>query len=229
MAATILIVDDEPNIRRMLGSLLRAEGYRTREAGTGRGAVAEVQGEEPDAVLMDLYMGEGDSGLDVLPRIKEAAPDLPVVMMSGRASLADAVKATRLGAFHFIEKPLSPEAVLLTLGSALELRKTRELNRALRAELGDGEEMVGQSAAVDRVRQMIERVAPTDARVLITGESGTGKEVAASAIHRLSRRVAGPLVKLNCAAIPRDLVESEMFGHERGAFTGAVDRRRGRF
>jgi two-component system nitrogen regulation response regulator NtrX len=229
MAATILIVDDEPNIRRMLGSLLRAEGYRTREAGTGRGAVAEVQGEEPDAVLMDLYMGEGDSGLDVLPRIKEAAPDLPVVMMSGRASLADAVKATRLGAFHFIEKPLSPEAVLLTLGSALELRKTRELNRALRAELGDGEEMVGQSAAVDRVRQMIGRVAPTDARVLITGESGTGKEVAASAIHRLSHRAAGPLVKLNCAAIPRDLVESEMFGHERGAFTGAVDRRRGRF
>ncbi|HEU0301144.1 MAG TPA: sigma-54 dependent transcriptional regulator [Longimicrobium sp.] len=228
MSSTVLIVDDEPNIRRMLGSLLRAEGYRTREASSARGALAEVHGEEPDAVLMDLYM-DGDSGLDALPRLREAAPHLPVIMMSGRASLGDAVKATRLGAFHFIEKPLTPEAVLLTLGSALELRRTRELNRALQEELGDGQEMVGRSAAVEKVREMIARIAPTDARVLITGESGTGKEVAASAIHRLSHRARGPFIKLNCAAIPRDLVESEMFGHERGAFTGATERRRGRF
>ena len=229
MSSTILIVDDEPNIRRMLGSLLRAEGYRVREAGSARGALAEVQTEQPDAVLMDLYMEGAETGLDALPRLKEAAPDLPVVMMSGRASLSDAVKATRLGAFHFIEKPLTPEAVLLTLASALELRKARELNRSLLEELGDGEELVGRSPAIERVRQMIDRVAPTDARVLITGESGTGKEVAASLIHRQSQRSAGPFVKLNCAAIPRDLVESEMFGHERGAFTGATDRRRGRF
>jgi two-component system, NtrC family, nitrogen regulation response regulator NtrX len=229
MPSTVLIVDDEPNIRRMLGSLLRAEGYRTREAGSALGALAEVQGEEPDAVLMDLYMDGGETGLDALPRLREAAPDLPVIMMSGRASLSDAVKATRLGAFHFIEKPLTPEAVLLTLGSALELRKARELNRSLLEELGDGEEMVGRSPVVEKVRQMIERVAPTDARVLLTGESGTGKEVAAAAIHRLSHRANGPFVKLNCAAIPRDLVESEMFGHEKGAFTGATDRRRGRF
>ncbi|HEX8395061.1 MAG TPA: sigma-54 dependent transcriptional regulator, partial [Longimicrobium sp.] len=228
MPASILIVDDEANIRRMLGSLLRAEGYRTREAGSGLGALAEVQAEEPDAVLMDLYMGS-ESGLDALPRLREAAPELPVIMMSGRASLSDAVKATRLGAFHFIEKPLSPEAVLLTLGSALELRKARDLNRALREELGDRDEMVGRSPGVERVRQMIARVAPTDARVLITGESGTGKEVAASAIHYGSARAGGPFVKLNCAAIPKDLVESEMFGHERGAFTGATERRRGRF
>ncbi|HYW11536.1 MAG TPA: sigma-54 dependent transcriptional regulator [Longimicrobium sp.] len=229
MPSTVLIVDDEPNIRRMLGSLLRAEGYRTREAGSALGALSEVQSEEPDAVLMDLYMEGGETGLDALPRLREAAPDLPVIMMSGRASLSDAVKATRLGAFHFIEKPLTPEAVLLTLGSALELRKARELNRSLMEELGDPDEMVGRSPDVDKVRQMIERVAPTDARVLITGESGTGKEVAASAIHRQSRRAAGPFIKLNCAAIPRDLVESEMFGHEKGAFTGAHDRRRGRF
>ena len=229
MSSTVLIVDDEPNIRRMLGSLLRAEGYRTREAGSALGALAEVQGEEPDAVLMDLYMEGAETGLDALPRLREAAPDLPVIMMSGRASLSDAVRATRLGAFHFIEKPLTPEAVLLTLGSALELRKARELNRSLMEALGDGEEMVGRSPDVERVRQMIERVAPTDARVLITGESGTGKEVAASAIHRLSQRAAGPFIKLNCAAIPRDLVESEMFGHEKGSFTGATDRRRGRF
>jgi two-component system nitrogen regulation response regulator NtrX len=229
MPSTVLIVDDEPNIRRMLGSLLRSEGYRTREAGSALGALSEVQGEEPDAVLMDLYMEGGETGLDALPRLREAAPDLPVIMMSGRASLSDAVKATRLGAFHFIEKPLTPEAVLLTLSSALELRKARDLNRSLMEELGDADEMVGRSPDVEKVRQMIERVAPTDARVLITGESGTGKEVAASAIHRQSRRAAGPFIKLNCAAIPKDLVESEMFGHERGAFTGAHDRRRGRF
>ena len=225
---TVLIVDDEPNIRRMLGALLRAEGFRTREAGSGTGALAEVRAEAPDAVLMDLYMDDG-TGLDALPKLLDAAPDLPVVMMSGRATLSDAVKATRLGAFHFIEKPLSPEAVLLTLRSALELRKTREINRALRAELGDGEEMVGRSPGVEQVRALIARVAPTDARVLITGESGTGKEVAANLIHSQSARSAGPYIRLNCAAIPRDLVESELFGHEKGAFTGATERRRGRF
>ena len=226
--STVLIVDDEPNIRRMLGSLLRAEGFQTREAGTGRGALAEVMAEEPDVVLMDLYMPE-ETGLDVLPRIQQAAPGLPVVMMSGKASLSDAVRATRLGAFHFIEKPLTPEAVLVTLRSALELRRARELNRALREELGEGDEMVGRSPAMEAVRALIERVAGTGAPVLVTGESGTGKELAAAAIHRLSRRAEGPFVRVNCAAIPRDLVESELFGHEKGAFTGATERRRGRF
>ncbi|HYJ78108.1 MAG TPA: sigma-54 dependent transcriptional regulator [Longimicrobiaceae bacterium] len=228
MADSILIVDDEPNLRRMLGALLRAEGYRTREAGSGRGALAEVLAEEPDAVLMDLYMDE-EGGLQALPKLLAAVPDLPVVMMSGRATLSDAVQATRLGAFHFIEKPLSPEAVLLTLRSALELRRTREANRALRAELAGSDEMVGRSPALQAVRDLIARVAPTDARVLLTGESGTGKEVAASLIHSRSRRAQGPYVRLNCAAIPRDLVESELFGHERGSFTGATERRRGRF
>jgi two-component system nitrogen regulation response regulator NtrX len=226
--SSVLIVDDEPNIRRMLGSLLRAEGFKVREAGSGKGALAEVLAEEPDAVLMDLYMAD-ETGLDALPRLKEAAPDLPVVMMSGKASLSDAVRATKLGAFHFIEKPLTPEAVLLTLRSALELRQARELNRALREELGEDREMVGRSPAMEAVRGVIARVAPTDARVLLTGESGTGKEVAASAIHRMSPRAGGPLVRVNCAAIPRDLVESELFGHERGAFTGATERRRGKF
>src|SRR5688500_100414 len=195
MPSSILIVDDEPNIRRMLGSLLRAEGYQTREAPNARAALTEVQSEEPDAVLMDLYM-DGETGLDALPRLREAAPHLPVIMMSGRASLGDAVEATKLGAYHFIEKPLTPEAVLLTLASALELRQAREINRTLLEDLGDGEEMVGRSPAVERVREMIARIAPTDARVLITGESGTGKEVAASAIHRGSQRVKGPYIKL---------------------------------
>ncbi|MFL5528708.1 MAG: sigma-54 dependent transcriptional regulator, partial [Gemmatimonadaceae bacterium] len=146
-----------------------------------------------------------------------------------RAGLADAVKATKLGAFNFLEKPLTPEGVLLAVSSALELRQTRRVARALRAELGFAGQMVGTSAAMDTVRQMIARVAPTDARVLITGESGTGKELVASAIHDASPRRDKPFVRVNCAAIPRDLVESEMFGHERGAFTGATQMRIGRF
>ncbi|HEX9310119.1 MAG TPA: sigma-54 dependent transcriptional regulator, partial [Gemmatimonadaceae bacterium] len=164
-----------------------------------------------------------------LGRLRDVAPDLPVIMMSGRAGLADAVKATKLGAFNFLEKPLTPEGVLLAVSSALELRQTRRVARALRAELGFGGQMVGKSSAMNAVRQMIARVAPTDARVLITGESGTGKELVASAIHDASARREKPFVRVNCAAIPRDLVESEMFGHERGAFTGATQMRVGRF
>jgi two-component system, NtrC family, nitrogen regulation response regulator NtrX len=228
MAASVLIVDDEANIRRMLASLLRAEGYRARDAGSGRGALLEVRTREPDAILLDLYL-DGESGLDLLPRLRDAAPDVPVVMMSGRASLSDAVRATRLGAFHFLEKPLAPEAVLLALASALELRRARELARALREDREGAEVLVGQSPPIERLRETIRKVAPTEARVLITGESGTGKEVAASLIHRGSARADGPLVRLNCAAIPRELIESELFGHERGAFTGATERRRGRF
>jgi two-component system nitrogen regulation response regulator NtrX len=170
-----------------------------------------------------------DDGLRALEVIREAAPDVPVVMMSGRAGLSDAVKATKLGAFHFLEKPLTPEGVLLTLRSAIELRRARLEARALREDLGPAGTMVGRSEAMAEVRELIARVAPTDARVLIMGESGTGKELVASAIHRESARADQPFVRVNCAAIPRDLVESEMFGHERGAFTGATDRRIGRF
>jgi two-component system, NtrC family, nitrogen regulation response regulator NtrX len=227
--ADILIIDDEPNIRRMVGALLSAEGFSAREAPDGARGVAAALEREPDAVLLDLMMPGELDGMAALERLRGALPDVPVVMMSGRAGLADAVKATKLGAFHFLEKPLTPESVLLTLRSALELRNARELNRALRAELGDSEEMVGQSPGIERVREMIRRVAGTDARVLITGESGTGKEVAANLLHAGSKRAGGPYVRLNCAAIPRDLVESEMFGHEKGAFTGATERRRGRF
>ena len=175
-------------------------------------------------------MMPGDlDGMATLARLRDVAPDLPVIMMSGRAGLADAVKATKLGAFNFLEKPLTPEGVLLAVASALELRQTRRVARALRAELGFTGEMVGKSEAMAVVRQMIARVAPTDARVLITGESGTGKELVASAIHDKSPRREKPFVRVNCAAIPRDLVESEMFGHERGAFTGATQTRIGRF
>ena len=224
----LLIVDDEGNIRRALRALLESEGHHVREAGSAEDALDEATARSPDVVLLDLALPRM-SGLEVLPLIQEAAPACAVVMMSGQASLADAVEATRLGAFHFIEKPLSPEAVLLTVRGAGEVVRARDLTRALREELGPEAELVGESPPMERVRTLIRKVAPTEARVLISGESGTGKELAATAIHGLSPRRAGPFIRVNSAAIPRDLVESEMFGHEKGAFTGATARRRGRF
>jgi two-component system nitrogen regulation response regulator NtrX len=226
--AAILVVDDESNIRRMVARVLEAEGHRAREAGDGRAAIAAIEEEEPEVVLLDLAMPELD-GLATLRIVRERWPELPVVMMSGRATLGDAVQATKLGAFHFIEKPLNPEALLLTVRGALELRRARELSRALVAELGGDQQMIGSSPVMRGIRELIRQVAPTDARVLITGESGTGKELVAAALHAQSRRADGPFVRVNSAAIPRELVESEMFGHEKGAFTGATERRRGRF
>src|SRR5207253_6953139 len=195
----------------------------------GTAAIAAVERETPDAVLLDLMMPGGPDGLTVLEQLKQIAPDVPVIMMSGKANLADAVRATKLGAFQFLEKPLTPEGVLTTLRAALELSRTLAENRRLHEALGHGDPLVGVSKAMEDVRGMIARVAPTEARVLITGESGTGKELVASAIHRQSARAAKPFVCVNSAAIPKDLVESEMFGHERGAFTGATERRQGRF
>ncbi len=227
--ASILIVDDEPNIRRMVGALLTSEGYEVRDAADGATGLARVGESCPDAVLLDLMMPGELDGLATLERLREQVPDVPVIMMSGKAGLSDAVKATKLGAFNFLEKPLTPEGVLLALASALELRRVRREARALREDLGLSGEMIGSSPAMDHVRALIARVAPTDARVLITGESGTGKELVAAAIHFGSARKDRPFVRVNCAAIPRDLVESEMFGHEKGAFTGATERRIGRF
>jgi two-component system nitrogen regulation response regulator NtrX len=226
---SVLIIDDEPNIRRMVGALLSAEGYEVRDAPDGATGLARAAETDPDVLLLDLMMPGELDGMATLARMRETLPDVPVVMMSGRAGLSDAVRATKLGAFNFLEKPLSPEGVLLALSSALELRQARREAKVLRADLGLSGEMIGDSAAMAQVRTMIGRVAPSDARVLITGESGTGKELVAAAIHAGSTRRDRPFVRVNCAAIPRDLVESEMFGHERGAFTGATDRRIGRF
>ncbi|MGQ0767180.1 MAG: sigma-54-dependent transcriptional regulator [Gemmatimonadota bacterium] len=225
---SILIVDDEPNIRRMLAALLGAEGYEVREAHGGKAALASLD-VEPDVALVDLMMPGDLDGLETLTALRNRFPDLPVVMMSGRAGLSDAVQATRLGAFNFLEKPLTPEGVLLTLSAALELRTARREARELRADLGLSGEMIGESTPMQELRALIARVAPTDSRVLISGESGTGKELVAAAIHLASPRRDRPFIRVNCAAIPRDLVESEMFGHERGAFTGASERRTGRF
>jgi two-component system nitrogen regulation response regulator NtrX len=229
MTARILIVDDEANIRRMLGALLRAEGFEVTEAQGGTAALLQLDELRPDLVVLDLIMQPGPNGLETLGRLKERDPTLPVIMMSGKAQLHDAVQAIKQGAFQFLEKPLTPEAVLVTVRSALELTRAQAENRALKSQLQPPPDMVGTSAAMNKVRELIAQVAPTDARVLILGESGTGKELVAHAIHHASRRASRPFITVNCAAIPRDLVESEMFGHEKGAFTGAIDRRLGRF
>ena len=229
MSPRILLVDDEVNIRKMVAALLESEGFETLEAPNGQAALALVAEDTPDAVLLDLMMPPGQDGLATLEQLKKRVPHVPVVMMSGKANLADAVRATKLGAFQFLEKPLTPEGVLVALRGALELGRTLAENRRLHEQLGHADPLVGTSIAMDELRAMIARVAPTESRVLITGESGTGKELVASAIHRQSTRASKPFVTVNSAAIPRDLVESEMFGHERGAFTGATERRQGRF
>jgi two-component system nitrogen regulation response regulator NtrX len=226
---SVLIVDDEPNIRRMVGALLAAEGYDVRDAADGATGLALAETVEPDVALVDLMMPGELDGLALLARLREKRPELPIVMMSGRAALTDAVRATKLGAFTFLEKPLTPEGVILALASAFELRQARRAAQALREDLGISGEMIGDSPVMRDVRALIARVGPTDARVLITGESGTGKELVAAALHLASPRRDRTFVRVNCAAIPRDLVESEMFGHERGAFTGATERRIGRF
>ena len=213
----------------MVGALLASEGYEVRDAAEGMAGLASAAESAPDVVLLDLMIPGELDGLATLARLRDKAPDIPVIMMSGKAGLSDAVQATKLGAFNFLEKPLSPEGVLLALASALELRRVRREARALREDLGLAGEMIGSSPAMARVRELIERIAPSDARVMITGESGTGKELVAAAIHFGSARRDRPFVRVNCAAIPRDLVESEMFGHEKGSFTGASERRIGRF
>ena len=224
----VLIIDDEGNIRRMLRALLASEGWSVQDVETAEEGLVEVEAVAPDVVLLDLML-PGMDGLEALRRLAATAPWLPVVMMSGQATLPDAVRATREGAFHFLEKPLTPEAVLVTLRAALEVSRARDLTRALTEGLGPDARLVGETGEMRAVRERIRKVAPTDARVLVTGESGTGKELAAAAIHGLSTRSGGPFVCVNSAAIPRELVESEMFGHEKGAFTGATERRRGRF
>jgi two-component system, NtrC family, nitrogen regulation response regulator NtrX len=227
--AQILLVDDEANIRRMLGALLRDEGFAVTEAASGNAALLLLDQADPDVVLLDLMMPPGPDGLETLSRIRKRGSTAPVIMMSGKAQLTDAVRAVKLGAFQFLEKPLALEAVLVTVRAALELNRTRAENRALHAELARRGTLIGSGPAMQQVRSLIGRVAPTEARVLITGESGTGKELVAAAIHEESQRKGHPFVTVNCAAIPRDLVESEMFGHERGSFTGATERRIGRF
>lgn len=229
MTGRILVIDDEQNIRRMLRAVLEERGHEVADIGGGSEVVAACERFDPDVVLLDLVMPPGPDGIEILALLKEKCPGVVVIMMSGKATLHDAVRATQLGAFQFLEKPLSPEGVVVAVQSGLDMYRAHAENRALRAELEDPQAIVGSSRAIESVRALVRQVAPTPVRVLISGESGTGKELVARAIHSQSPRSERPLVCVNCAAIPRELVESEMFGHERGAFTGASEPRRGRF
>ncbi|HTU59295.1 MAG TPA: sigma-54 dependent transcriptional regulator, partial [Polyangiales bacterium] len=230
MAANILICDDEKNIRRTLAMVLEGLGHRIVEATSGEEALGMLENEELDLVILDVRLPRMN-GIEALQAIR-AKPQfvgLPVIMISGHASLAEAVHSVQLGATDFLEKPLDRDRVLVSVNNALRSeRLLREVNR-LRAQVEERFEMIGESPVMKALFAQIEKVAPTKGRVLITGESGTGKELIARAVHRLSDRRDHPFIMLNCAAIPAELIESELFGHERGAFTGAHNRKKGMF
>jgi two-component system nitrogen regulation response regulator NtrX len=223
--ATVLVVDDEAAIRDSLHMILEYEGYRVEEAGNGSQALSKVGERAPDAVVLDIKMPEMD-GLELLKALRERGYDMPVLMISGHADVATAVEATRRGAFDFFEKPLQRDRVLLSLRNAVEAWRLQSENRNLRVE---PEQLIGSAPAMRRLRETIEKAAPTNATVLVTGESGTGKELVARAVHRGSVRRDRALIQVNCAAIPEELIESELFGHEKGSFTGAVRKQMGKF
>ncbi|MFL6039382.1 MAG: sigma-54-dependent transcriptional regulator [Gaiellaceae bacterium] len=224
----VLIVDDEKAIQKALRGVLEDEGYRVSAVGTGADALKAVTDELPDVVFLDIWMPRMD-GLETLAELKRLRPDATVVMISGHGTIETAVKATRLGAYDFIEKPLSLEKTLITLTRALEHGRLERENAALRARLDVRTEIIGESAPMRALREAIATAAPSSGRVLIHGENGSGKELVARAIHALSGRRDGPFVEVNCAAIPEDLIESELFGHVKGAFTGAVANKLGKF
>jgi two-component system nitrogen regulation response regulator NtrX len=230
MAATILIVDDEKNIRRTLRMVLEEQGHTVIDAATAEDALVVLSSEEVDLLILDVRL-PGISGIELLEKTREkpSLESLPVIMISGHASVAEAVHAVQLGATDFFEKPLDRDRVLVSVTSALRSGKLRRELNQLRARVEERYEMIGQSDKMKELYASIEKVAPTKTRVLITGESGTGKELVARAIHRLSQRNTGPFIMLNCAAIPTELIESELFGYERGAFTGATNRKKGMF
>ena len=224
----ILIVDDEPAIQSSLRGVFEDEGYRVTTAGSGAEALGRVTEELPDLIFLDIWM-PGVDGLHTLAELRRLRPEAAVVMISGHGTLETAVKATRLGAYDFIEKPLSLEKTLITVTRALEHVQLARENARLREQLAEHWEIIGASAAMTALREEIATAAPTNGRVLINGENGSGKELVARAIHTRSARRQHPFVEVNCAAIPEELIESELFGHEKGAFTGALARRRGRF
>ncbi|HEY8120202.1 MAG TPA: sigma-54 dependent transcriptional regulator [Myxococcota bacterium] len=227
-AARVLVVDDEAAIRRALSGILADEGYELTLAEDGERGLAAVRERAPDVVLLDIAM-PGRDGTSVLEELRRSHPSLPVVMMSGHGTIETAVRATQLGAFDFIEKPLSLEKLLLTIRHALEKSSLERENRELRAKSLRAHEILGESAPIQKLKDQIALAAPTNGWVLISGENGTGKEMVAKQLHVHSKRARGPFVEVNCAAIPEELIESELFGHERGAFTGAIAQKRGKF
>ena len=224
----VLVVDDEDGIREVLQEILEDEGYEVFAAEDGLEALSTLKTEPIDLVILDVWLPQ-KGGIEVLQEMKEGYVDMPVIVISGHGSIDVAVKAVKMGAFDFLEKPLSLEKVVTLVRNALELQKLRRENRELRNSLQPSQQMIGRSPELERIRSVIDQSAETDSTILITGENGTGKELVAREVHRKSRRASAAFVEVNCAAIPDTLIESELFGHEKGAFTSAVSRRRGKF
>jgi two-component system nitrogen regulation response regulator NtrX len=228
MKPTILIVDDEPGVRNALSGVLRDEGYSVEAVASGEQCLERVTRGSVDLIVLDVWL-PGMDGLATLARLRERQTDAQVVLISGHGNIESAVRAIKMGAFDFVEKPLSLEKTVLVVRNALHQRRLEAENRALRAKVDRTQTMVGESYAMRQLREQVAMAAPTNGRVLIYGENGTGKELVARTVHALSRRRAANFVEVNCAAIPEELIESELFGHVRGAFTGAVADRRGKF
>ncbi|MGR0480531.1 MAG: sigma-54-dependent transcriptional regulator [Candidatus Electronema sp. V4] len=227
-AAVILIIDDESAIRAALSGILEDEGFQPLTAASAEEGLALLARRDIDLILLDIWL-PGMDGIEALKRIRQDWSDIPVIMISGHGSIETAVQTTRIGAFDFIEKPLSYDKVVLAVNQGLRVARLERENRLLREAAPDGAAIIGESQAIRQLRRQIERVAPTDASVLILGGHGTGKELAAQAVHRQSARAASPMVAVNCAAIPEELIESELFGYEKGAFTGADKAKKGKF
>jgi two-component system nitrogen regulation response regulator NtrX len=228
MKARILVIDDEAEIRRSLRMILEYEGYDVLEASSAPEGIALAERESPDLIFLDIKM-PGMDGLEALPRIKAGNEGVPVVIISGHGTVSTAVEATKAGAFDFIEKPLASERVLLTIRNALDQRQLRTENTSLKRAVEVRHQMIGETAALRQIWDAIKRAAPTNATVLLLGESGVGKELVARSIHRNSLRSRERFVQVNCAAIPEELIESELFGHEKGSFTGATEKQIGKF
>ncbi|MBA4421494.1 MAG: Fis family transcriptional regulator [Syntrophus sp. (in: bacteria)] len=228
MSKAILIVDDEESICQTLGGILKDEGHEVITATSGEEALLVVDEDPPNLILLDIWL-PGIDGIEVLKTVKAGHPQVQVIIMSGHGTIETAVKATRLGAFDFIEKPLSLEKVILVVNHALEMIRLEEENLLLKQKVSHEYELTGQSGPIQELKEMIGIVAPTNAWILIMGENGTGKELVARSIHHQSRRAQKSFIEVNCAAIPEDLIESELFGHEKGAFTGATAMKRGKF
>jgi two-component system, NtrC family, nitrogen regulation response regulator NtrX len=228
MKASILIVDDEAGVRAALSGVLRDEGYAVDAVESGEACLDRVVRAAYDVIVLDIWL-PGMDGLTTLARLHERRVDAPVVMISGHGNIESAVRAIKMGAFDFVEKPLSLEKTVLVVANALRQRQLEAENRALRATVDKRLTMIGESYVMSQLREQIAMAAPTNGRVLIYGENGTGKELVARTICALSRRRGGPFVEVNCAAIPEELIESELFGHMKGAFTGAMSDRRGKF
>jgi len=226
--SNILIIDDEKAIRKTLSEILSYEGYKIDEAGDGEEGFRKFREKEYDVILCDIKMPKMD-GIEFLEKAKESNPDLPIIMISGHGTIETAVEAVKKGAYDYISKPPDLNRLLITIRNAMDKTSLVAETKVLKRRVSKVQDMIGESIPIQKIRDTIDKVAPTDARILITGENGVGKELVARWVHEKSNRAAGPLIEVNCAAIPGELIESELFGHEKGSFTSAVKQRIGKF